>query len=285
MQKNKIDPAIYPDPCPTLAVERGPTGRGVGSWVPFEKHRLISEYLKYTRHAWKNWPNRVFIDPFSGPGRIQVAGESFTRDGGALVAWRALAADAPFTQMFVGDLVSDRATACEARLKALGASARAFPGAAEETVKAMVAAVPAGSLCMVYIDPYNLELLSFSSIKALAALRKVDLAINFCTMDLQRNVELEFDVTRARFDHAAPGWRQHQPILNASKQNVKMEFFRYWCELVRGLGFEHSQQMPLIRNDAGHGIYRIVFFARHALPKRIWSGVAKGSSQNLSLFD
>lgn len=285
MHKNTVDIPVHPDPCPTLDIERGPTERGVGSWVTFEKHRLIGEYLKYTRYAWKDWPNRVFIDPFSGPGRIQVAGELFTRDGGAVVAWRALAADAPFTQMLVGDLSPDRATACQTRLNALGATATAFPGPAEETVKAMVASVPAGSLCMAYIDPYNLELLSFSFIKTLAGLRKVDLAINFCTMDLQRNVELEFDVTRARFDHAAPGWRQHPSILKASKQNVKMEFFRYWCELVRGLGFEHSQEMPLIRNDSGHGIYRIVFFARHALPKRIWSGVAKGSDPNLSLFD
>jgi three-Cys-motif partner protein len=284
MRKN-IELPIHPDPCPALAIERGPTERGVGSWVPLEKHRLLGEYLKYTRHAWKDWPRRVFMDPFCGPGRIQVAGESHTRDGGALVAWRALAADAPFTHMLVGDLVADRADVCATRLKALGAAAKAFPGPAVETVPAMVAAVPTGSLCMAYIDPYNLELLSFSFIEALAKLKKVDLAINFCTMDLQRNVELEFDVARARFDHTAPGWRQRPAILSASKQNVKMEFLRYWCELVRGLGFEHSQEMPLIRNDSGHGIYRIVFFARHALPKRIWSGVAKGSNRNLSLFD
>jgi three-Cys-motif partner protein len=285
MRKKAVDAPIEPDPCPLLGIERGPTDRGVGSWVAFEKHRLLREYLKWTRHAWKKWPSRVFIDPFSGPGRIQVVGESFTRDGGALVAWRSLANEAPFTDMFVGDLDTGRAAACESRLKALGAPGRAFPGPADETVEAMVAVVPPRSLCMAYIDPYNLELLSFSLIQALARLRNVDLAINFCTMDLQRNVELEFDTSRARFDDAAPSWRQNPAILQASRQNAKMEFFRYWCELVRGLGFEHSQEMPLIRNDRGHGIYRIVFFARHALPNRIWSGVARGVDQNLNLFD
>jgi hypothetical protein len=79
--------------------------------------------------------------------------------------------------------------------------------------------------------------------------------INFSTMDLQRNVELEFDPERARFDDVAPGWREHPPILAASRPNVKLAFFSYWCDLVKGLGFEHSQQMPLVRNNQGHGIY------------------------------
>jgi len=285
MRRKTVEIVVEPDPCPLLAIERGPTERGVGSWVAFEKHRLLGEYLKSTRYAWKKWPSRVFIDPFSGPGRIQVAGESFTRDGGALVAWRSLMSDAPFTNVFVGDLAADRATACAARLKTVGAPATAFPGPAVDTVKAMVATVPPRSLCMAYIDPYNLELLSFSLIQTLATLKNVDLAINFCTMDLQRNVELEFDTTRARFDDAAPGWRQDAVIQRASRQNAKTEFFRYWCSLVRDLGFEHSQEMPLIRNNRGHGIYRIVFFARHALPNRIWAGVARGVDQNLSLFD
>ena len=73
------------------------------------------------------------------------------------------------------------------------------------------------------------------------------------------------------------------PVLSASKQNVKLEFFKYWCELVRGLGFEHSREMPLVRNNQKNAIYRIVFFARHSFPKRIWSDVARGPT--LDLFD
>ena len=285
MPSKPRDAAILPDPCPSLIVERGPQDKGVGSWVPQEKHRLLCEYLEGSRFAWRKWRSRVFIDPFAGPGRIQVAGETQTRDGGAVRAWRSLAQDAPFTRLFVGDLNPERVAACESRLNALGAPATAFPGPAAETVKAMVAAVPARSLCMAYLDPYNLEFLSFSVIEEIAKLANVDLAINFCTMDLQRNVELEFDTSRARFDEAAPGWRQHPPILSASRPNVKLAFLRYWIDRVRGLGFEHSREMPLIRNDRGHGIYRIVFFARHDFPTRIWSDVARGPNKSLGLFD
>lgn len=276
---------VHPDPCPELIVERGPHDEGVGAWVPEHKHRFLAGYLTATRHAWKKWPNRVLIDPFAGPGRIQVKGESFTRDGGTVVAWRALQDTAPFSSVVVGDLDSARANACEQRLRTLGAQARSFPGPALTTVPQMIAGIPTKALCFAYLDPYNLELLSFEILKALAQLRHVDLAINFSAMDLRRNAELEFDPERARFDGTAPGWRDAPAIRAASKSNVPGEFFRYWCELVTGLGFAHSREMPLVTNDHGQPIYRMVFFARHDLPKRIWDDVARGPNRSLDLFD
>src|SRR6185437_13931311 len=278
-----LDPPIPPDPHPALPVERGPKDEGVGVWVPEEKHRLLWEYLDASRFAWRRWPNRIFIDPFAGPGRLQVKGESFSRPGGAVLAYLALEKGAAFTSIFVGDLDGERATACERRLSAIGATAKAFPGSAATTVSEMVAAIPRNSLCMAYVDPYSLEHLSFAVLRTLSALPKLDLAINFSTMDLQRNVELEFNPDRDRFDGAAPGWRQNPAICSASRQNAKLEFFRYWLNLVQGLGFKHSAQMPTIRNTSGHGIYRLCFFSRHSFPDRIWSDVAR--DPNRPLFD
>ena len=126
-------------------------------------------------------------------------------------------------------------------------------------------------------------MLSFDILKTLAQLR-VDLAINFSTMDLRRNVEFEFDPARARFDSTAPGWRDAAAIKAASRSNVAGEFFRYWCGLVTGLGFTHSREMPLVLNDRGQPIYRMVFFARHDLPNRIWDDVARGPNRSLDLF-
>jgi three-Cys-motif partner protein len=139
---------------------------------------------------------------------------------------------------------------------------------------------------MAYVDPYSLELLSFSILQELASLKKVDLAVNFCTMDLQRNVELEFDLKRSRFDGTAPGWREEPSVLVASKQNVKVAFFNYWCGLVRKLGFTFSREMPWVFNDRGQRIYRMVFFARegHDLPTRIWGDVAQGPNRSF-VFD
>lgn len=272
-----------PDSHPELLVERGPHGRGVGPWVPNEKHFYLTQYLNATREAQKKFKQRVLIDPFCGPGRIQVEGESFTRDGGSVAAYRQSAVSgAPFTRMLVGDIEDERAFANEQRLAAAGASVERFVGPADQTVDDMIRAVPFGALALAYIDPYNLEYLSFSIIERLAKLQYVDFAVHFSLMDLTRNIDMELDPKRDRFDHALPGWRSAVPTDALSKSSLPGWFFDAWCRAVQRLGFKVSGQMPLITDGKGRSIYRLVFFSRHPLPDRIWTDIAR--SRNLDLF-
>lgn len=271
------------DSHPELPVERGPHGRGVGKWVPNEKHRYLAQYLDATREAQKKFRHRVLIDPFCGPGRIQVEGESFTRDGGSMVAYRqSVASGASFTRVLVGDIDAERAQANESRLLAAGAQVRSFVGPADQTVDEMAKAVPFGALALAYIDPYNLEHLSFSIIERLAKLQYVDFAVHFSLMDLMRNIDMELDPKRDRFDHALPGWRAAVTTDSLSKASLPGWFFERWCNAVQALGFKVSGQMPLITDGKGRSIYRLVFFSRHPLPDRIWDDIAR--SRNLDLF-
>ena len=222
------------------------------------------------------------MDLYSGPGRIRVEGESETRDGGSVVAWRQSQREprAAFTQVIVGDLNEQRAHACEARLQACGAPAHALPGAAVDTAKAALAMVPKrGSLCLAYLDPYSLEHLSFEVIRTLAALPRIDFVVHFSTLDLQRNVEVEFD--RGRFDEAAPGWQQAIDPTKVSKRRLREAFFEYWCELVRALGFAFSDRARLIRDEKNRPLYRLVSFSRSALPNGIWADVAQDPTRDL----
>ncbi|MFX1679383.1 three-Cys-motif partner protein TcmP [Mitsuaria sp. CC2] len=270
----------HPDPCPGMPVERGPADEGVGWWVPEIKHTCLAKYIDGTRKAQTKFPRRVLIDPFCGPGRVQIKGEQDTRDGGTIVAWRqSVASGCPFTHVFVGDLDADRAEACEQRLRALGAPARRFVGPAAETVPLMVRQVPRGALCLAYLDPYNLQYLSFPLIEQLSRLKCVDFAVHFSLMDLTRNVDMELDPKRDRFAEAAPDWRLNMPN-GLSKASLKDWFFDYWCGKIRGLGMTISDVMPLIESE-GRAIYRLVFFSRNPFPERIWNDVAK--SPNLSL--
>lgn len=286
MNKTSFQLAVEPDPRPDLPVELGPNGEGVGKWVPEQKHTLLAKIIGGTRAARRNWREKVggelvFIDPFCGPGRIQVKGESFTRDGGAMVACRQAASyKVPFTSALVGDLEPERADACGARLEAIGVPMRRFVGPAIETVQDMVNQVPKGSLSLAYLDPYNLEYLAFSIIRTLATLRNIDFAVHFSTMDLHRNVDMELDPSRARFDDAAPGWRDALGPRDLSKSNLPQEFFSYWINLVKGLGFEFSEEMPLVRDEKNRPLYRLVFFSRHPLPNKIWSDVARSPNLN-----
>lgn len=271
------------DPHPDLPIERGPHGRGVGKWVPQEKHLYLTRYLNATREAQKKFKQRVLIDPFGGPGRIQVEGENFTRDGGSVIAYRqSCISGAPFTKVLVGDLDESRARANEMRLTAIQAPAQHFVGPAVETVDAMAKAVPFGALALAYIDPYNLEYLSFSVIERLARLQYVDFAVHFSLMDLTRNIDMELDPKRDRFDDALPGWRTRVPTDALSKASLPGWFFNEWCAAVQSLGFKVSGQMPLITDGKGRSIYRLVFLSRHPLADRIWADIAR--SQNHSLF-
>jgi three-Cys-motif partner protein len=268
------------DPHPELPLERGRDGSGVGAWVPNEKHTFLAKYVEATRQARKKYPRRVYIDLFCGPGRIQVKGEQRTRHGGAQIAWQHSRLDqASFTDCYVGDLDSSRATACAQRLSALGANATSFIGPAEEVVDHVIKALPRRSLCLAYLDPYNLQYLSFDIIKKLAQLQRIDFAVHFSTMDLRRNVFMEFNPDRARFDAAAPGWREHIDPAAFIRGDADEAFFDYWCGLIEKLGFTISDRMPLVRDDANRPLYHLIFFSRHPLPNRIWSEVAQGPNR------
>lgn len=275
---------VYPDSHPDQPIELGPHGRGVGKWVPEEKHLYLTQYLHATRKAQAKFKQRVLIDPFCGPGRIRVTGETFTRPGGSVAAYRrSVASGAPFTRMLIGDIDPTRVHANQLRLSAAGADVQGFVGPAVETVDAMIKAVPFGALVLAYIDPYNLEYLSFSIIERLAKLQYVDFAIHFSLMDLTRNIDMELNPQRDRFDHALPGWRSRVPTDELAKASLPGWFFNSWCDAIRDLGFKVSGQMPQITDGKGRTIYRMVFLSRHELPDRIWGDIARG--RNLNLFD
>ena len=267
--------AIEPDTHPELPIDIGKNGDGVGSWVHERKHRLLATYIDAARAAansskFSNW---IYLDPFCGPGRMRTRGESFTRPGGAMVAWRqSQISGAPFDLVFVGDLDETKALACEARLTAAGCNAKAFPGPAVDTVDKMVRAVPPRSLVLVYIDPYNLSLLSYEMIATLARLPKVDFVVHFSTMDWLRNSANARDPEHPRFDDVSPGWRER--LNNVSDASLPVALFQDWYAKIRALDFEFSRALS-IYNDSQHEIYKLVFFARHPLPLRLWGDVSK----------
>ena len=273
----------HPDTSPELFVERGEKGDGVGTWVPNEKHTLLAKYIDATKYAQNKFPQRIFIDPFCGPGRIQVKGETTTRHGGALIAWhQSIKSQCNFTKVIVGDIDEQKLEACRIRLQNAGANVSAFIGSAKETVPEMIKAIPSGSLCLAYLDPYNLKYLSFSIIKALAALPKIDFVVHFSLMDLNRNIDIELG-ERDRFSDASPDWKIREKKESISKANLGTWFFNDWTNLIKQLGFKFSEEIPLITNSQSGALYYLVFFSRNEFPDKIWNDIAKGDT--LDLFD
>lgn len=277
-----IDFPVEQDLHPAELVETGEKQSGVGRWVPDQKHRYLSKYIDAARSAARSpkFSQWVYIDPFCGPGRVRVQGETHTRPGGALAAWQqSKRSGTPFGTMLIGDIDGDRVAACTARLRSEGANVVPFVGKATDTTVQMIKAIPARALCLAYLDPYNLALLSYPMIAALAKYPKIDFVVHFSTMDLYRNIDAALDPERARLDDVSPGWRTRAPQL--SKATLGDWVFRDWCEQVRGLNFTFSQSMPLVTNNGDREIYRLAFFARHELPVKLWTDTAKDPTPDM----
>jgi three-Cys-motif partner protein len=266
------------DPFPDLPVMRGPKEKGVGAWQPNVKHRLLAQYIDAAWAPARRFTSWVFIDPFCGPGRIAVQGEGEnTRRGGAAIAWaQSVASGTPFGKMFIGDLDQASVDACSVRLTSDGASVISFQGPAVDTVKAMVKAVPRGALALAYVDPFDLRFLDYSILETLASLKHVDFVVNFFTSDMRRNID-----KAGRFDAVSPGWRTRVSA-DLNKQHQASELFSDWRTNVQALDFKFSKAMPMVKNSKNSEMYKLVFFARHELPNKLWKDVA--GSKNLDLF-
>jgi hypothetical protein len=65
-----------------------------------------------------------------------------------------------------------------------------------------------GGLHIAFLNPCNLEGLSFDIIRKLAKLQSVDMLIHVSMQDLQRNLD-EYSGSGGVLDSFAPGWRDH----------------------------------------------------------------------------
>lgn len=282
MTRHSFQLASSEDPFPNLPIERGRKGQGVGFWVPQMKHTYLAKYIEGTRAMRRKFKERVYLDLFCGPGRIEVEGENFTRLGGAPLAWlHSQKGDAAFTRCITSDLEPQRSEACRRRLEALSAPVLPLCGPAEDVVDKAFSLIPKGALCLVFLDPYNLEYLSWNVIKCLSQLSYVDFAVHFSSADLQRNVKNDFAREGARFDGVAPGWRTNVDANSFYRGDADEAFFDHWCRLIESLGFKISNRLPLIRTERNIRLYHLVFFSRHPSPNRVWSDVAQGINREL----
>ena len=265
-----------PDPFPTLYVEANEDSCGVGAWVPRIKHTQLCKYIDsaYAAARSAKWPGGwVYLDPFCSSGRIRVVGETKTRPGGSLLAWRqSQFSGTPFRKVLIGDIDAERLGACEARLKAAGAPVQSFNLPAVESVERMVRELPKGALCLAYVDPYKIGVLAFEIFRLLAKVQ-VDVIVNFFSSDLRRNVEH----TR---DELNPGWRDRLGE-QMNKSRLAAAWFEDWQDQVKALGFRMSTSMQTVPNSKNSEMYRLVFFAKRSFPIGLWDDVSADPTPDL----
>lgn len=255
----------------------------VGFWAE-EKHRYLTRYISISKAARKKFLSgfqragvgspggATFVDLFCGTGRSRIRENGKWSDGSAVAAWKQSVTDgSPFSHVFIADRDEEAVRACEARLRAAGASVTAYVGEASDAVQQLGATSTPYGLNLVFLDPYNLDL-DFSIIERLAKIRRIDMMIHLNQMDMQRNlISLVEDQRENRLDRFAPGWRD---VVNlaAPRAAIEAQLYEFWRDKVRALGGPRtSADQKLITGSQNQPLYWLVLVAAHELAHEFWS--------------
>ncbi len=260
----------------------------VGVWAK-EKHDYLCRYINISRstrakYLGRNKAGATYIDLFCGPGRCKVRDSGEWIDGGVVAAWKTShEGNAPFSQVFIGDLDTERRHAAARRLRNLGAPVVEVDGTAVDAVKPVIAQLNAYGLHFAFLDPFDLAALNFDIIVALSTLRRIDILVHISQMDLQRNVVTYATTHNSPFDTFAPGWRERVSIAQG-QQELRQQIFQFWRDKVADLGVWPSTDMRLLTGGNKQPLYWLLMAAKHSLPHKFWATASNVEGQSAFKF-
>jgi three-Cys-motif partner protein len=261
----------------------------VGKWAP-DKHARVKAYIEIasaTRAKYVPPPawhaGASYIELFSGPGRSLIRRTKNFIDGSPVIAYKAAqASGVPFTKMHLNDFDPAKAAAVEARLRALGGDPTCYSEPADVAVDKIVAAVNPRGLHFAFLDPYNLEGLSFDIIRKLSKL-KVDMLIHVSVHDLQRN-HSSYSKPGGVFDIFAPGWSNQVDPKQAIKP-FRAALMKYWLAKIRKLGTMPAEGVELVVGSKRQRLYWLVFVSEHSLAQKFWNAIRDPMKQTTMNFN
>ena len=254
----------------------------VGRWVTEEKHQIIKRYIDASWAARQKFSSqRTYIDLFAGTGRVKIKHTQSFLDGGPLAAWRiAQQKRGAFSDFFVADANPEYLTACDARLRRLGAPVRSKVGRADETIDWVMPQLSQSGLHLALLDPFNAGHLHFSIIEALAAMPAMDIVVHLSTGDIQRNIASGLEAEQSPLDKFAPGWRDVVKK-QSSKQTMRNAFIQYWTSLIKRAGMNVCDTMYPVRNSKESTMYWLCLLSRHSLAEKLWRVACQFETRNL----
>ena len=255
----------------------------VGPWAS-EKHQRLSEYIKLARGARANFVppkgtgGASYIELFSASGRSLIEGTSTYIDGSPLVAYRAAhASGVRFSDLHFNDIDPIKTQALDTRIRALGGAAVVHNKPALDAIDDIVFALNPSGLHFAFLDPYNLEYLSFEIIEKLARFKHMDMLVHVSVQDLQRNLD-RYSVQGGALDKFAPGWR-NRVNPNQANNAFRAALMEYWLDEIRKLGTMPAHGVELVVGSKGQRLYWLMFVAAHDLAQKLWNAVRNPGGQ------
>lgn len=249
-----------------------------------KEHRLKKITGIFTRAMKDTWPQRLYyVDPFCGPGRcvIKVTGEE--TEGSPLIAARA-----PFTSYYFGDMDDNSIDTLKRRLKEVDLSKKRvfyYTGAADQTIDQILQNLPSRwkSLGLAVLDPWGWDF-SFQSLKKLTDGRRLDLLINFNIGHMKRNWAEE----SGQLDSFLNLPTDHREFFNTETRGVpsaRILLDHYEGELAK-IGYIHHADDRAVRNSSNTPLYHFIFGSKNPLGKKLRDAVStQTASGQLKMLD
>jgi three-Cys-motif partner protein len=236
----------------------------VGPWAK-DKHDYLRRYIEATRGVRRKFlqpsgsrpaGGAAFVDLFGGPGKCCVRGLKLDRiDGSPLIALGHV--EAPFTKVIICDLDGENASALRVRTATHGGRVVIIEDDCHSAIDKIVMEIPQFGFNIAFVDPFNSAQLRIDTIKRLAAVRRMDLLINFPTGDKKRNFNRE--------GFASP----EDVVAEIAGLRRELEQFGYLNEQVRSMPVTNTRHVIL---------YHLVFASKNPKGNEIWDSITKTES-------
>jgi len=142
-----------------------------------------------------------------------------------------------------------------------------------------------------YIDPFAPENLSFSTLKALAQFKRMDMLIHFPIGSIHRNLDNWMGKTNTILDNflGTDAWRER--IKDARKNTKHNDYYvltDVFKEQLKSIGYPEeglksgiSNELPTVsvKNTRNVNLYVLILASRHKLAQKIWNSIIKIDSK------
>lgn len=270
-------PQRVADLCHQMLNADGLPARCVGEWSQDKLFYMRRFADIFTTGMKNNWPNRVYLDLFSGPGRCRVRPLGSLEDGSPLIALRY-----PFTHFHFCDLSADVTGALERRVQRVARQDQVWrvwtkdANAVATDLNRDVKQLGRGVLSFAFIDPTGTEMV-FESVRTLTAGLAMDLLINF---PLGMNIKRQFHhrladpVGESRLDayFGTPEWRDAEK----RSEGPGVALLELYKNQLRTLGYKFVGDSRTIRHrHLRVPFYVLVFASKHERGEEFWNRISQ----------
>lgn len=275
------------------AIDDGLPAPEVGPWA-VEKYRRMGMYAEIFATGMKfQFPTRIYIDLFTGPGHAIIRGE-----GRRVLTSPLLGLSMPdrFSKYIYCDKEAPFIAALRRRADALAPDSRKcfITGDANQCVDEIAGEIPAHSprnkvLSFCFVDPFGLDI-RFSTIKSLGDGRAMDFLILLALgMDATRNWALYVRPENRKVeDFLGDGaWRDRWKAAE-SKGTTPIRFLaEEYANAMTRLGYLTrgiDQMIEVKTYENNMRLYYLAFFSKHERGYEFWKEVQRYSTDQLGLL-